>query len=194
MKRFHVILCALILSALLLTTAIAESMDYTSLSLEDLITMRNDISDEINRRVASSSDALIPGEYLVGRDIAPGAYTITCLEGGYAEGTQSFAGKLGDAIGNLKGLIGESATEIAGSTIESLATKNMLVGVFTKGENYEMGRNEIAPDEAFSSYAENSHAVEEGKSVVISLEEGQYLIVRHGSGSCVPFKAAYSVQ
>lgn len=194
MKRISVILCALLLSVSLLGVAIAEGIDYTSLSLEDLITMRDDISREINQRVASSSDALIPGEYLVGRDIAPGAYTVTCLKGGYADGAQSLAGKVGNVIGNLSDLIGESATEVAGSTIDSLATKHMLVGVFTQGEGYETCRNDISPDDAFLAYAETSHALEEGESVVISLEEGQYLIVRHGEGTCLPFKAAYSVE
>ena len=194
MKRISVILCALLLSVSLLGVAIAEGIDYTSLSLEDLITMRDDISREINQRVASSSDALIPGEYLVGRDIAPGAYTVTCLKGGYADGAQSLAGKVGDVVGNLSGLIGESATEVAGSTIDSLAKKHMLVGVFEQGEPYETCRNDISPDDAFPAYAETSHALEEGESVVISMKEGQYLIVRRGEGTCLPFKAAYSVE
>lgn len=191
MKRMALTLCAAVLMVALAATgclALAEGTDLGSMSLEALIALREDISREIVRRLSKEDNALIPGEYLVGRDIAAGGYTVTCLKGERAQ-RAAVVNQAVDGLGKLFGVdIAETATQVA----DNLTPASMLLGIFSPGKDYESGRNTEAPEEAFTAYADTAFTLAEGESIVLNLKEGEYLIVRRGQGMCVPFMAAYS--
>lgn len=183
-------ICAAVLVALCAFGALAEASapDLAGMTLEELIALRDEAHQEILRRISSQSGELIPGEYLVGRDIAAGSYTITCLKGERADES----GVLASAIDRVGSLLGDDTQQKARQFVEGFSTEHMLLGVFAAGESYENGRNTISPDEAFVSYADTSYSLKEGESAVLDLKEGEYLLVRRGEGTCVPFSAVYA--
>ena len=78
MKRFLFVLAILLLiAAILPSVSIADGFDLSSMSLEELLTLRNDINDEINKRVIQPSMAIYNGAYIVGVDIKAGRYLFT---------------------------------------------------------------------------------------------------------------------
>lgn len=77
MKR----ILALVLSVFLLTgSAFAAEIDFASMSLDELITMRNNAEDEICNRVMGDLSLLYPGVYVVGKDVKEGKYLIACAD------------------------------------------------------------------------------------------------------------------
>lgn len=60
------------------TFAYAEGIDLTSLSIEELAQLRNDLTDELFNR--NGAVPLADGKYVVGKDIAAGAYTVVECE------------------------------------------------------------------------------------------------------------------
>ncbi|MBE5814318.1 MAG: hypothetical protein E7320_03805 [Clostridiales bacterium] len=80
------LVCILLLSV----CAYAEVVDFSTMSIEELVSMRNRIDNEIYSRVISDNIQIGPetpliyeGTYFVGKDIKPGSYTISylCPEG-----------------------------------------------------------------------------------------------------------------
>ena len=91
MKRNLVFLLALSLVLCVSFTTIASAengADYSDLSLEQLISMRATLDTEIEKRMADLSTKLIPGTYVVGRDVKAGSYILLGLmdkgPGGYS--------------------------------------------------------------------------------------------------------------
>lgn len=75
MKR----MVCLLLSCLFLflpTTFAETSFDVSSYSLTELIEIRALVDEKINELTSQPSNELVPGKYLVGRDIAAGSYII----------------------------------------------------------------------------------------------------------------------
>lgn len=60
------------------TFAYAEEIDLASLSTEELLQLRTDLTDELFNR--DEGVLLVEGKYVVGKDIAPGAYTVVECE------------------------------------------------------------------------------------------------------------------
>ncbi len=56
-----------------------EDIDLSAISTDKLISLRNDIEIEISNRIEKTSDHIYDGEYVVGKDIAPGRYAYTNL-------------------------------------------------------------------------------------------------------------------
>lgn len=75
MKRLFV---ALVLVTMIMSTALAEGVDLASMTTDDLIQLRQQITDEISLRVADPNDEqLVPeGIYVVGKDIKAGKYVL----------------------------------------------------------------------------------------------------------------------
>lgn len=71
MKKF---LGFLLVGALLTTTALAEDIDLTSLSLAELTSLEQRVSAEISSRVPDSANLLPEGLYSVGEDLSAGKY------------------------------------------------------------------------------------------------------------------------
>lgn len=75
-KRFLVLLTCFVLLTIPFIGNAEE--DYSSYSTEDLINMREQITEELNKRLSIDS-LLPPGVYIVGEDIAAGDYIFTGL-------------------------------------------------------------------------------------------------------------------
>lgn len=82
MKRFLTVLVLLVLlttMAAFALPALAEGVDYKSMSTDELIAMRESVNDELRVRLASDASDIYIGSYKVGVDINPGIYLFTCL-------------------------------------------------------------------------------------------------------------------
>lgn len=82
MKRITVlVLAALLLFCLTLSSSYAEDIDLSSLSYDELITLQSKLSLEIMQRPEFKAVKVPPGAYKVGVDIPAGKWTITASEG-----------------------------------------------------------------------------------------------------------------
>ena len=78
MKKF---LAALLILSLLTVPTLAESsIDLASMSLDELIALREEVEAEIKEKGGAVEYDLSAGKYIVGVDIAPGSYVITAAE------------------------------------------------------------------------------------------------------------------
>ena len=75
MKRCLGVLLAIVM---LTVPALAEELDLSSMSTDELISLSNRVSSELKSRFSSDADAIAEGVYVVGRDIKSGAYEFTC--------------------------------------------------------------------------------------------------------------------
>lgn len=75
MKKLFVLALVFVL---MIPSCLAE-IDFTSLSMDELMNLRKNVEDEIHARLGGS-DAIYVGDYLAGKDIKPGKYVITCTE------------------------------------------------------------------------------------------------------------------
>lgn len=73
MKKF---LAVLITSMLLIVPAFAETVNLNSMSLEELIQLRDAVQDEISVRIGSDPMVIASGKYIVGTDIKAGYYLL----------------------------------------------------------------------------------------------------------------------
>lgn len=76
MKKCAVVLLVMTL-VLCAATGLAESVDLSQMTLDELITIQKRVDDEIRSRLSFSSFSMYPGTYVVGTDIKAGAYVIT---------------------------------------------------------------------------------------------------------------------
>lgn len=131
MKRILVIfLAALMLAAG--CSALAEGevagVDISALSDEDLLALRGAVEDEFAKRFSTKvSDRIYNGLYIVGEDIAPGNYIMSCTDAGDSiVGYVVDIGSAPDENGERKGVFYESAdpgSEIYLSLEEGMAVK-----------------------------------------------------------------------
>ena len=75
MKRFLGALLAMMLFAF---PVMAESLDLSNMSTDELITLSNQVTSELKARFSSDADTIAEGMYVVGRDIKSGSYEFTC--------------------------------------------------------------------------------------------------------------------
>lgn len=76
MKKLFVVL---IFAMLITTTAFADLPDFSSMSFDELQTMKTALDKEYNSRPESEGMTLMSGEYHIGRDIKPGLYYIAMV-------------------------------------------------------------------------------------------------------------------
>ena len=82
MKRsvVRVLVFTLLFCFSFVSLVLAESgTDYSNLSLDELISMRSALDTEIENRMVDLSTKLIPGTYVVGRDLKAGSYIVLGL-------------------------------------------------------------------------------------------------------------------
>ena len=91
MKRFLCVL--LVLATIGIPGAIAESIDIDSMALMDLLELRSKVDAKIDEllKTSVSVSEIYQGEYLVGKDIAPGRYLFTCNKDIDAQYEEDFA-------------------------------------------------------------------------------------------------------
>ena len=81
MKRFLFVLSVLLLiAAILPSISLADGLDLSSLSLEDLLGLRKAIDEEIHIRISQPSETLYDGVYVIGTDIRSGRYLVTVID------------------------------------------------------------------------------------------------------------------
>ena len=73
MKKF---LCLVFVVALLSTVALAESLDISSLSDDDLLALKTQVDQAISDRGLITETLLPSGHFTAGVDIAPGTYVV----------------------------------------------------------------------------------------------------------------------
>ena len=76
MKRLVAVTVVLLM---LCGVAFASVVDFASMSTDDLILLRQQISDEIKKRANDDNDVLPRGIYVVGKDIRAGGYILHML-------------------------------------------------------------------------------------------------------------------
>ena len=79
MKKILVLV--IILMLVISISALAEStIDLSGLSIEELIGLKSSVNEELHNRIGSDDSEIYSGKYIVGKNINPGKYTITCTE------------------------------------------------------------------------------------------------------------------
>jgi hypothetical protein len=73
------ILILVFILVILTTTATAEAIDLSVMSLDELVVLHNVITAEINARTNSADSILGSGTYVVGKAVKPGFYEFVCL-------------------------------------------------------------------------------------------------------------------
>ena len=69
----------LVIAALLIPVAVADSVDLSSMSNDEIIALLENVNSEIVRRGIGKTAKLPKGTYIAGNDIPAGKYIFTCL-------------------------------------------------------------------------------------------------------------------
>ena len=141
-------------------TAFAADLDLASLGDEELKQLYADVRQEmVSRNLPLSSEVTLrEGKFIVGEDILPGTYTVTCLE---TDGE-----KLGDAYESL------------GNAVEGLDEEASGAG----GLMSALGDVAPATVEILGDYGSvlKSFSLKSGESTSVTLEENTALSVTGG--------------
>lgn len=92
MKR---LLCVLLILCVLPVCVLSESIDLSSISTDDLVSLRDRITNEINSRLHKIT--LNAGIYQVGVDIPEGRYVMRCGQSEYGFIVVAYDGKLNES-------------------------------------------------------------------------------------------------
>lgn len=146
-------------------TAFAADIDLASLGDEELKQLYEDVRIEmVNRGLPASKEiTLREGKFIVGEDILPGTYTITCME---TDGE-----KLGDAYSSL------------GSALDSLDEENRGVSGLMDALGGMMEDVALTRVEVLGDYGSvlKSFEMKSGETTSITLEENTALEVTGGT-------------
>ena len=83
MKVLAIVMVALMMFPFGAIAESSESIDYSSLGIEELMAMYKSVRDEILLRTGVSDDSTLGrGTYVVGKTILPGTYDFVCTESG----------------------------------------------------------------------------------------------------------------
>ncbi len=96
---YRSLICLGMVFALLLTSALAESIDLSGMSNDEIVTLLIKVNNEIVSRGINKTATLPQGSYIGGKDLPAGKYIYTCLAKGDDWGnltvkTEGGAGKL----------------------------------------------------------------------------------------------------
>lgn len=90
MKKILAVLIALMLTALCCFAAVAEgTIDFSGYTLEELLTIRDDLTDEIASRPAGKRWCWAPANTRLDEDLAAGVYTFKFVQNGDKDVTRS---------------------------------------------------------------------------------------------------------
>lgn len=79
---FRRFLCCLLVALLLIPAALADTVNLSSLSNEELVALLTQINQEIVDRGINKVAKLPQGAYIAGKDLPAGRYIYTCLAKG----------------------------------------------------------------------------------------------------------------
>lgn len=161
MRTVVTAICVLILG----TTAFASDIDLASLGDDQLKQLYEDVREEmVNRGLPISKEiTLREGKFIVGEDILPGTYTITCQE---TDGE-----KIGDAYSSL------------GNAIDSLDDENSGAGSVMDALGGMMEDVALTTVEILGDYGDvlKSFEMKSGETATITLEENTAIQVTGGT-------------
>lgn len=152
----------------------AQAVDYSGMTTEELQTILEEVTAELESRSALRAPAeertLYTGRYIIGQDIEPGVWQLTCTQ---TEGDQysSLYGNLGSAYDNL--LEGDSSLGSLFGALGGMMSELSYVSVDVLG-----------------SYGDSlQHAeLKNGQSVQLTLREGTALKIADGVCSLTRLK------
>ena len=143
------------------TNAMAEGIDLTGMNVEQLLTLRQQVDEEIlNQGGATVIDY---GEYLAGRDIAPGSYTISI----YSESDLA-----GAYVSVLRSSESKAQYEAAWNEYYSLQGEAEKIEESGGTPSYP-----TAPNDSDYYIVHNDLVEVPGGTYRVSLEEGQILVL-----------------
>lgn len=146
MKMKKVMACVLALALCCgAVVGLAEEADFSGFTDEALTALYNYVKAEMDRRGLNGSQSyeLPEGKYIIGQDIQPGSYTLTCVktvgesigdaysslgslfgvlgddEADYGSFFGSFGGMMGDLVGTTVEVIGDYGTVIKSYTLKA---------------------------------------------------------------------------
>lgn len=132
MKRIAWFLVFLLVVSFVPASVSAEKIDFSDLSLDQLIMIKTWVTEEIAERTKDKKEVRVPmGEYIIGTDIPSGTYTITCKDFCASVSVYSSSGSLidlyfineNDSIGKInlqQGQIFKTTTELYFSAYKGL--------------------------------------------------------------------------
>ena len=161
---------SLLLVAMLMACSVAsaEGIDIASMTDADLIALFDSVQSEMQNRNISQSSAktLIEGKYIVGSDIQPGEYIITC--------TESIGDELQDAYNGLGDMYNSIPdTEGYGDIFSSFGSIMSNVGMTV---------------EVLGDYGDviKTTNLKTGEGIELSLKDGTALSVSDGTCTIEP--------
>lgn len=161
LKTAAMAICVLMLGI----TAFASDVDLASLGDDQLKQLYEDVKAEmVNRGLPVSKEiTLREGKFIVGEDLLPGTYTITCQE---TDGE-----KIGDAYSSL------------GSAIDSLDSENSGAGGLMDALGGLMEDVALTTVEILGDYGDvlKSFEMKSGESTTITLDENTAIQVTGGT-------------
>ncbi len=141
MKRIVSIAIIVIMSVVLFTVPVyADEIDLTVLDNGNLISLYEKIKDEMaNRGLLVEKMTLREGKFIVGVDIVPGNYKITCIEtdgdtyGDLYSSLGSMYSSLGDddGIGSLMGSLGGVMGKVITTEVEIIGDYGTVLKSFS---------------------------------------------------------------
>jgi len=98
-RMYRSLICLGMIFALLFTSALAESIDLSGMSNDEIVALLTKVNNEIVSRGINKTATLPQGSYIGGKDLPVGKYIYTCLAKGDDWGnltvkTEGGAGKL----------------------------------------------------------------------------------------------------
>ena len=167
MKRLVALIMVLVW---VLGFACAESLDYSSMTDEELMDVYGEIKQELVSRglITGGERTLREGKYIIGKDIPAGSYTITCIgtAGETAGDAYGALGDMMDAVDDEGSGFGDAFGSLGGLMSEYIDMSVEIIG------NY----GDVL----------HSYNMKNGDSFVINLEEGTALQISDGSCTIVP--------
>lgn len=85
MRKIFAALCAIALLAVLAVPVIAEGIDLSALSWDELLALREQLNLELFSREEWQSVEVPQGVWVVGEDIPAGKWTVTCETGSFGQ-------------------------------------------------------------------------------------------------------------
>lgn len=79
---FRRLLCLLLVSLLLIPAALADKIDLSSMSDDEIVELMKQVNQEIVDRRINKTAKMAPGTYTGGKDIPAGKYIFTCTATG----------------------------------------------------------------------------------------------------------------
>jgi len=76
---FHRLVCLMVVCLLLIPVAVADTVDLSSMSNDEVVALLDEVNEEIVRRGINKTAKLPQGAYIAGSDIPAGRYVFTCM-------------------------------------------------------------------------------------------------------------------